>query len=131
MASAVAEQAILDALEHGWAILKFISANDVNFTGSHQWGFYLPKKAWRMYSPHPPEKGVNAETSPRIVWQDGRVTDSRVKRYGKGTRSEYRLTRFGRDFLWMATDNMGSLLVLVPVTHEDSMRSLPPGLAAS
>lgn len=37
-----------------------------------------------------------------------------VKWYGKGTRSEYRITRFGRDFPFLTPDSIGDLLVLVP-----------------
>src|SRR5512142_1963088 len=98
MPSPLCERAVEDATGHGNAILKFISPNDTGLTGSHQCGFYLPKSVWRMYSPHPPERGRNDEHNVRILWQNGRVTDSRVKWYGVGTRSEYRLTRFGRDF---------------------------------
>ena len=54
-----------------------------------------------------------------VTWQDGRVTDSRVKWYGKGTRSEYRLTRFGKDFPFLTFDNVGDLLVLIPETHQE------------
>lgn len=39
--------------------------------------------------------------------------------YGKATRHEYRLTRFGRDFPYLNEDAVGNLLVLIPVTlHE-------------
>jgi type II restriction enzyme len=42
------------------------------------------------------------------------VTDSVITWYGQKTRSEYRLTRFGRDFPWLNQDNVGSLLILIP-----------------
>ncbi len=118
MPSPLCERAIEDATRHGNAILKFISPNDTGLTGSHQCGFYLPKSVWRMYSPHPPEKGRNDEHAVHILWQDGRTTDSRVKWYGVGTRSEYRLTRFGKDFPFLTADNVGDLLVLVPRTTD-------------
>jgi type II restriction enzyme len=47
-------------------------------------------------------------------WPWGRPTASCVKWYGKGTREEYRLTRFGRDFPYRTSDSVGDLLVLVP-----------------
>ncbi|MDI6722451.1 MAG: type II restriction endonuclease [Candidatus Aenigmarchaeota archaeon] len=87
--------------------------DDVGRTGSHQCGYYLPKAIWQTYTPFPPEKGKNNEHFVKIIWQDGRETESCVKWYGKGTRSEYRLTRFGRDFPFLLSDNIGSLLVLV------------------
>lgn len=116
MASSNGKRAIESALTHGRAILKFISANDVNKTGAHQQGFYLPKSAWRLFSPHPPEKGHLEKSWPKVTWQDGRKTESCVTWYGKGTRSEYRLTRFQQDFPFLNRDSVGSLLVIIPVT---------------
>jgi hypothetical protein len=118
MASPDCERAIAESVRVGNAIVKFISPNDVGLTGGHQCGYYLPKAVWQMFSPHKPEKGKNHETSVTVTWQDGRVTDSRVKWYGKGTRSEYRLTRFGKDFPFLTHDNVGDLLVLIPETHQ-------------
>lgn len=118
MASHSAARAIEDAVKHGKAIVKFISANDVNATGGHQCGFYLPKAVWQLYTPHPPERGDNKKSSPTVTWPDGRVTQSSVTWYGKGTRSEYRLTRFGKDFPYLDGDSVGSLLVLVPESHD-------------
>lgn len=119
MATPIGERAIADAVACGKAILKFITPNNVGLTGGHECGFYLPKPVWRMYSPHAPEDGVNKEHAVRVLWPDGRQTDSRVKWYGRGTRSEYRLTRFGRDFPWLAADSVGDLLVLIPKTHTE------------
>ena len=115
MASPYCEKAVEEALQHGRAILKFISANDTGKTGSHQCGYYLPKKLWRLYSPQAPTKGVNHDHFVTVEWWPlGRRTQSCIKWYGKGTRSEYRLTRFGHDFPYLAYDSVGDLLVLVP-----------------
>jgi hypothetical protein len=116
MPSPLCEKAISEALEHGNAILKFISPNDVGITGSHQCGFYLPKSAWEMYTPYAPEKGRRDKHAVSIIWPDGRETKSAVTWYGKKTRSEYRLTRFGRDFPYLTADNVGDLLVLIPIS---------------
>jgi hypothetical protein len=48
MLSPAAERAVNDALACGKALLKFISPNNVGLTGSHECGYYLPKKAWRI-----------------------------------------------------------------------------------
>jgi len=114
MSSSILELAIADAIQHGKALLKFISPNDVGTTGSHQTGYYLPKKAAHLFTPYPADKGQNHDHPVKIFWQDGRETESMVKWYGKGTRSEYRITRFGRDFPFLAPDCIGDLLVLVP-----------------
>jgi hypothetical protein len=116
--SVLCELAIDKALHYGNALLKFISSNDAGVTGAHQYGFYLPKAAWPMYSPYPPEKGENKQTEVEVIWQDDRVTHSRVKWYGAKTRSEYRLTRFGKDFPYFNPDAVGDLLVIVPENHE-------------
>lgn len=110
----VSEEAVDSALRHGVALIKYISPNDVDLTGGHQRGFYLPKTAWRIYSPHPPKKGVLNKHTVHVEWQDGRVTESAVTWYGKSTRSEYRLTRFGRKFPFRTADKVGSMLIIVP-----------------
>jgi hypothetical protein len=53
MISPFGERATEDAVNTGKAILKFISPNDVGLTGGHQCGYYLPKKVWQIFSPHP------------------------------------------------------------------------------
>lgn len=119
MASLFCGCAIEEALRYGNAIVKSVSPNEAGLTGSHQAGFYLPKAAWRMFTPHAPEKGRNDKHPVRIEWPDGRRTESVVTWYGQGTRSEYRLTRFGRDCPWLAPDTVGNLLMLVPRSHDD------------
>lgn len=119
MASPIAERAIADATGIGRALLKFISPNDVGITGGHQCGFYLPKAVWHFFTPNPPKKGENKKSWPRVLWQNGLITDSCVTWYGSATRSEYRLTRFGKDFPFLSDDTVGNLLVLIPKTHEE------------
>ena len=115
MPSPLAEKAIEEAQQVGKAILKFISANDCGLTGSHQAGFYLPKSAWELYAPFAPENGKLEKSKVRIIWQGGeRVTDSVVTWYGQKTRSEYRLTSFGKGFPYLIDDSVGDLLVLIP-----------------
>lgn len=113
MASPLVERAICDAAESKNAVLKFISPNDVGKTGSHQCGYYLPRNRWEMFTIYPPEKGKNETQHVQILWPDGRATASCIKWYGRGTRSEYRLTRFGPDFPYLTPDSIGNLLVLI------------------
>ncbi len=119
MASHYGEHAIEDALKHGRAVLKFISANDVGKTGAHQYGFYIPKTAAPLLTPHPPIKGRIDKSWPKVIWQDGRTTDSCVTWYGDKSRSEYRLTRFQDDFPYLNEDSIGSLLIIVPVSFDE------------
>lgn len=115
MSSPYCERAVNDAFESGRALFKFISRNDAGVTGSHQYGFYLPKKVWKLFTPLAPVKGCNHKHPVEIIWQSGYKTSSVVTWYGKGTRSEYRLTGFGRDFPFLNSDAVGSLLVLIPM----------------
>ena len=108
------EAAITDALKTGKALCKFISRNDVGATGGHQCGFYLPKSAWKMFAATGPIKGTNHKSLVKIDWPGDIVTESAVTWYGQGTRSEYRLTRFGKAFPWLDECLVGSLLVLIP-----------------
>lgn len=119
MISPYGERAIEDALHYGNALLKFISPNNAGLTGSHECGFYLPKGVWEMYTPHPPVKGRVDKHPVSILWQDGRVTDSVVTWYGDKTRSEYRLTRFGRDFPYLNAGVVGDLLVLIAKSRDE------------
>ncbi len=114
MSSPECERAIGDIQRVGRALIKTISANDTGSTGAHQAGYYLPKAAWELFAPFPPAKGMNREHRIKAMWPDGRTTDSSIKWYGTGTRSEYRFTRFGRDFPYLDKELVGSALVLVP-----------------
>ena len=113
MQSPFCDRAIENANLYGNALLKFISPNDVGLTGGHQYGFYLPKSVYEMFTPQPPQKGVVTKHEIKIEWQDDIVTDSVITWYGAKTRSEYRLTKFGRGFPYLTHDMVGDLLVLI------------------
>lgn len=95
------------------AFCKFITANEVGSNGSHQEGFYIPKSAVSIAFDTVGIKGENKERLIRIEWSDGLSTDSRFIYYGKGSRNEYRLTRFGRGFPYLRDEYLGALFVLV------------------
>jgi type II restriction enzyme len=121
MASPNCEAAISIATGTGNALLKFISANDVNATGAHQCGFYLPKEegVWQMFTSHPPIKDTLEKELVSIFWQlEEYETESAITWYGKKTRSEYRLTRFGRGFPYLTRDSVGDLLVVIPIGRQ-------------
>lgn len=121
-------QAIEDIQGAERALIKTISPNDTGSTGAHQAGYYLPKAAWELFAPFAPTKGVNREHRVTAIWPDGRVTDSRIKWYGRGTRNEYRLTSFGRNFPYLQPELIGGLLVLIPETPDRfRMHVIAPG----
>lgn len=98
---------------------RYITGNDAGTTGSHQAGFYVPKCASALLFDRPGQKGENKEKTVRIRWQDNFVTESCMKYYGQGTRNEYRITRFGRNFPFLQDENVGDLLVIAKFSEED------------
>src|SRR5437773_800747 len=116
MASPECEEAIKDVQSEGRALLKFLSPNDCDATGAHQYGILLPQRGevWRLFSPHPPIRGDNKKHSVRVTWPDGRPTNSVVTWYGKKKR-QYRLTGFGPDFPFRTPALVGALFVFIPV----------------
>lgn len=123
MSSTLCNNAILDILKYGRGFLKFISPNDTKATRSHQSGFFLPKKAREIFTPQPPDNGVNHTHNITITWQNGVTTESRVKWYGNLTRDEYRLTTFGHGFQYREPENIGNLLVLIPIVTQNNFRA--------
>jgi hypothetical protein len=100
-----------DALQAGQALCKVISPTDAGTTGSNQAGLYLPKAAWRFFTSSPPVEDENRAEPTTLTWPDGSVTEASLRWYGKGTRSEFRLTRLGDR---LSPDTVGDLLVLIP-----------------
>lgn len=98
---------------------RFITANDTGTTGAHQAGFYMPKCAAPLFFDQPGQKGENKDKFVKIKWQDDFETDSRMIYYGRGTRNEYRVTRFGRDFPFLTDENVGNLLVISQQAPEE------------
>jgi len=98
---------------------RFITANDTGSTGAHQYGFYIPKCASGLLFDEPGHKGENKDKYVNIKWQDDFTTESRMIYYGKGTRNEYRITRFGHGFPFFEDDNVGDLLIIAKFTDED------------
>lgn len=88
---------------------KYISANDTGTTGAHQAGFYMPRNVWPLFFDEAGSKGENKDLWINIQWEHGFETQSRFIWYGKGTRSEYRLTN---GFTFLDDDNVGDVLVL-------------------
>jgi type II restriction enzyme len=97
---------------------KFISANDAGSTGAHQEGFYIPKNSISLMFDVPGVKGENKERFITIRWQNDFETQSRFIYYGKGTRNEYRLTRFGRGFPFLTENNVGDLFILCHINED-------------
>lgn len=95
-----------------FAFCHYITPNDVGATGGHQCGFLIAKKCHRLFFAEDGKKGNNIVLNVEIKWQKDFITQSTAKYYGVGTRNEYRLTRYGRDFEFLKDDYIGSLLIM-------------------
>lgn len=116
--SEILYQAISSVQSADCAFCRYITGNDTGLTGSHQSGFYIPKPAARLLFEQPVRRGENADRRVEIRWQGDFVTQSRFVYYGKGTRDEFRITRFGRKFPFLHDENVGDLLVIARANQE-------------
>jgi hypothetical protein len=107
-----ATEAIQAVLNSKASFFKFISSNDSGETGGHQAGILIPKPAVPVIFPRLFPRGKNESNFAEIVWEDGFVTQSRFIYYGQGTRDEYRVTNFGREFDYRSRIETGNLFVL-------------------
>lgn len=98
--------------ESVFAYCHYITPNDVGATGGHQYGFLIAKRCHRLFFPVDGIKGNNIALDVEIKWQKDFITHSTAKYYGVGTRNEYRLTKYGRDFEFLKDDYIGSLLIM-------------------
>lgn len=117
--SEILNSAVQSVRQSKAAWCRFITGNDTGTTGSHQAGFYVPKCASELLFDEPGRKGENKEKTVQIKWQDDFTTESCMKYYGQGTRNEYRITRFGRNFPFLQDENIGDLLIIAKFTEED------------
>lgn len=116
--STILDSAIESVQRASAAFCRFITANDTGKTGAHQAGFYIPKCASSLLFSEPGIRGENKDKMVKIQWQNSFETDSRFIYYGRGTRNEYRVTRFGRQFPFFEDDNVGDLLIITKHSEE-------------
>lgn len=97
---------------------KVISANDVDLTGGHQAGIYIAKQAWNIFFEEKGKKGENKDKLIKIYIDGYSPFESRVIYYGKGTRNEYRLTRFWNKSPFHKEEQVGNLIIFIPIDEE-------------
>ncbi len=114
-----AEMAVESAAKGKLSFCKFLSANDTGETNAHQAGIYIAKPAISILFDSPGERGSNKERWVRIKWQHGSVTETRFIYYGQGSRNEYRITNFGKNFPFLKAEYTGALFVLVKKEEDD------------
>lgn len=117
MSGQYAEEAITATYGGTSTFCKFLSANDTGETGSHQVGILISVRAGSMFfSREEIQNNDILKKNIRIIWQDSLITDSCATWYlSKG---EFRITRFGRNFPFLNSENTGSLFVLVKQSYD-------------
>lgn len=119
MLTEYANRAINSILNSEIGFCKFFSANDTGATGGHQSGIYIPKSSIHILFSEAGHKGENKDRWVKVKWQDDFVTNTRFIYYGRGTRNEYRITNFGRDFPFLTTEYTGALFVFAKKSEEN------------
>ncbi|GIO22256.1 type II restriction endonuclease [Oceanobacillus sp. J11TS1] len=107
------------AKQYGRFYCKFVTANDVGLTNAHQEGLHIAKGAWNIFFE---EEGVKGENKDKYVKMhiDGYYPfESRVIYYGKGTRNEYRITRFWTNSPYEKEQQVGNLIIFIPLDNEN------------
>lgn len=112
---------VIRTISDSETFLKFLSANDLGLTGSHQSGIYLSKDSWPLFFPEPGSTGENREREAVIHWSEHIRSVSCFKWYGKNQKSEYRLTRIGDFFRDREEMFVGCLFILC--RHEGEYRA--------
>lgn len=114
----VATQAVQTAMNGKLTFTKFLSANDTGLTGGHQAGIYISKPSVPVLFEEAGIKGQNKEKWVKVLWQDTFETDTRFIYYGQGTRNEYRITNFGKNFPFLRSEYTGALFVITKMADD-------------
>ncbi|KMY44032.1 hypothetical protein AC622_07015 [Bacillus sp. FJAT-27916] len=107
------------AKRYGRFYCKFITANDVGLTNAHQEGLHIAKGAWHIFFDEAGVKGENKHKFVKIHIDGYYPFDSRVIYYGRGTRNEYRITRFWAYSPFNKDEQVGNLIVFLPMSNVD------------
>lgn len=111
-------QAIRSVLMSIQGFCKFLSANDTGATGGHQSGILISKSALEMlFTKHQLKQERIEKRSIKITWQDDLITESNFTYYE--SKSELRITKFGRGFSFLRPEQTGALFVLTKQSQGD------------
>jgi len=106
---------ILELCQNNPFIVKFLAANDIGLTGSHQSGILIPSQCWPLFFNKPrPEFDKNKPILIDIDWSDDQehriITQSRIVYYP--TKGEYRLTKIKEIRPFFVDGVIGSLFLM-------------------
>ncbi|KIC03776.1 hypothetical protein OA88_01350 [Flavobacterium sp. JRM] len=95
---------------------KFLRANEVGATGSHQSGILISKAAHQILFDGPSPK-IKTERTVNITWPNGRISDCHFKYYA--SKNEFRITNFGKNFDYLTPKSLGGLFVLSMLDYDN------------
>lgn len=95
---------------------KFLRANEVGATGSHQSGILISKTSHQIMFDGPSPK-TKTERTVYITWPNGRISDCHFKYYE--SKNEFRITNFGKNFDYLTPKSFGGLFILSMVDYEN------------
>ena len=101
--------AIQSVLSSQQAYCKFLSANDSGATGGHQSGILISMTAKDMLFTQNLDNENILKRTVMIQWQNGSQTESVFTYYR--SKKELRITKFGRDFPYLNSEQTGDLFV--------------------
>lgn len=111
------QKAVFDVMRFKQSYCKFLSANDSGETGGHQSGVLIAKSAVSILFDKPIFDEKIAKRTVHIRWQDDFETESTFTWYS--SKSELRITRFGRGFPFLKPDETGALFVFIREDVDD------------
>ncbi|MBP3567749.1 MAG: restriction endonuclease [Lachnospiraceae bacterium] len=117
MSTEIVSRAIESTVASEKAFCKFLSANDTGATRGHQSGILISLSASSMlFKEQLPDNDI-LKRKVKIKWQDDLITESAFTYYSSKT--ELRITRFGRGFDIINPDKTGALFIMTKQTWDD------------
>lgn len=95
---------------------KFLRANEVGATGSHQSGILISKASHQIMFDGPSPK-TKRERTVNITWPNGRISDCHFKYYD--SKNEFRITNFGKNFDYLTPKSLGGLFILSMLDYDN------------
>ncbi len=105
-------KAILAACNSNQAYFKFLTLRETELADESLPEISVSKQAYPILFDTPGIKGKNKDRKAKITWHDGSETEACFIYYGEGTRDEYKITNFGRNFPYLQPEYIGALFVL-------------------
>lgn len=112
----ILEKAINAVKKNDLNFFKFLRANEVGATGSHQSGILISKASHQIMFDGPSPK-IKTERTVNITWPNGRISACHFKYYE--SKKEFRITNFGKNFDYLTPNSLNSLFILSMINYDN------------